>query len=177
MPEILLERILSLGRDYLIGAVSLQGGSLGRDCLMLQCTVSGETPVMAAAKGGHVAALEALAEAGSETGATCSLAGCSGVDSLMLACRWAGRMHHAFPNRSAHQPMDFRPSCILQFGIIRHDRVEAVRWLLKRGLLPGRRDGEGRDALMHAAASGSRQAAEVLLAAKTPPDLTSRDSK
>ena len=45
---------------------------------------------MAAAKGGNVAALEALAEAGSETGATCSLAGCSGVDSLMLACRWVG---------------------------------------------------------------------------------------
>ena len=39
----------------------------------------------------------------------------------------------------------------------RHDRVEAVRWLLKRGLLPSRRDELGRDALMHAAATGSRQ--------------------
>ena len=39
-------------------------------------------------QGGSVEALEALAEAGAETGATCRLSGCGGVDCLMLACRY-----------------------------------------------------------------------------------------
>ena len=60
---------------------------MGRDYLLHQCSSSGETPVMAAAKGGHVEALKALAEAGGETGATCSAWGGGGVDSLMMACR------------------------------------------------------------------------------------------
>ena len=78
-----------------------QGGVVGREYLLHQCSSSGETPVMAAAKGGHVEALKALAEAGGETGATCSAWGGSGVDSLMMACRCGvpphlGFMHFTF---------------------------------------------------------------------------------
>ncbi|GAX77240.1 hypothetical protein CEUSTIGMA_g4687.t1 [Chlamydomonas eustigma] len=66
---------------------SKQGGTTGRDYLLRQGSHSGETPVMAAAKGGSVDALKELAKAGGETGTTCSVSGCSGVDCLMLASR------------------------------------------------------------------------------------------
>ena len=51
-------------------------------------SLHGETAVIAAAKGGHAACLEALAAAGAETGVTCQCAGSRGVDALMMACRW-----------------------------------------------------------------------------------------
>ena len=75
-----------------IHTLTAQGGSLGRDFLLrITTTPGGETPAMAAAKGGSVEVLEALAEAGAETGTTCRLSGpptCAGVDCLMMASRW-----------------------------------------------------------------------------------------
>jgi hypothetical protein len=44
--------------------------------------------VIAAAKGGHVEAIEALVEAGAETGVACTAGGSGGVDALMMACRY-----------------------------------------------------------------------------------------
>ncbi len=38
-------------------------------------------------QGGHFEAMDALVEAGAETGVTCDAAGSSGVDALMMACR------------------------------------------------------------------------------------------